>query len=241
MAPGFSGWSRHPEDVPHARPRIHTCPTSIVTRHYPFDRLSRYYTYIPYGRSPFDVRCRRLRISRTRAGMMSVDEAAQLLGISPSAVRKRIARGQLDARKVEGRWQIMLDTDLVENATELVNERGAAGRPGLTREQLEAIRDEWLQPLLLQMRSQAEQVGRLEARYRVVEQERDRLRIECESLRAQLEALPDPEPPPAPTAFATLMNMAGQLRSAEGAVVAGIALALGLWIGVGVLTWVVMG
>lgn len=173
--------------------------------------------------------------------MMSVDEAAQLLGISPSAVRKRIARGQLDARKVEGRWQIMLDTDLVENATELVNERGAAGRPGLTREQLEAIRDEWLQPLLLQMRSQAEQVGRLEARYRVVEQERDRLRIECESLRAQLEALPDPEPPPAPTAFATLMNMAGQLRSAEGAVVAGIALALGLWIGVGVLTWVVMG
>lgn len=170
---------------------------------------------------------------------MSVEQAAELLGISRSAVRKRIARRQLDARKVEGRWQIMLDTEIVQDSTSVAGEE--TRQPGISLEQLEVIRDEWLQPLMLQVRSQAEQYGRLEARYRAVEEERDRLLVECEMLRARLDAQPAPDPPPPPTAFATIMSMAGQLRSAEGAVVAGIALALGLWIGVGLLTWVVMG
>jgi hypothetical protein len=173
--------------------------------------------------------------------VMGVHEAARALGISPGAVRKRIARGQLEAMKVKGRWQVMLDTQLVENATPIMSEDEGGGQPGLTREQLELIRDEWLQPLLLQMRAQAEQIGRLEARSRMIEEERDRLRAEADELRAQLDANPTSAPASRSESLATLRNMASQLYSTDGAMVAGIALALGLWLSIGILAFAVLG
>ena len=41
---------------------------------------------------------------------MDIDETARQLGITPDGVRKRIARGSLQATKMGGRWDIVLDT-----------------------------------------------------------------------------------------------------------------------------------
>jgi len=40
---------------------------------------------------------------------VSVEEAANILGISKDAVRKRIARGTLEATKTDGGWTVVLD------------------------------------------------------------------------------------------------------------------------------------
>jgi Helix-turn-helix domain len=41
-----------------------------------------------------------------RFGWVTLDQAAQLLGTTADALRKRIERGSLPARKFEGRWYI---------------------------------------------------------------------------------------------------------------------------------------
>jgi hypothetical protein len=46
-----------------------------------------------------------------RYDKVDIDKAATVLGISPGAVRKRIERRQLHARKVAGRWDVELDGD----------------------------------------------------------------------------------------------------------------------------------
>jgi excisionase family DNA binding protein len=52
----------------------------------------------------------------------TVAEAAEVLGISPEAVRKRIARGTLEAKKLDGEtWTVYLDdvpTDRTTDQTE---------------------------------------------------------------------------------------------------------------------------
>ena len=52
----------------------------------------------------------------------TVSEAAKVLGISPEAVRKRIARGTLEAKKLDGEtWTVYLDdvpTDRTTDQTE---------------------------------------------------------------------------------------------------------------------------
>jgi len=52
----------------------------------------------------------------------TVSEAAKVLGISPEAVRKRIARGTLEAKKLDGEtWTVYLDdvpTDRTTDRTE---------------------------------------------------------------------------------------------------------------------------
>lgn len=52
----------------------------------------------------------------------TVAEAAEVLGISPEAVRKRIARGTLEAKKLDGEtWTVYLDdvpTDRTPDRTE---------------------------------------------------------------------------------------------------------------------------
>ncbi len=52
----------------------------------------------------------------TRTGY-SVSEAAEILDISKDAVRKRIARGTLQAEKIDGQWTIVLD-DGVQGKTD---------------------------------------------------------------------------------------------------------------------------
>ena len=85
--------------------------------------------------------------------VVDVVEAARMLGMSPSAVRRRIRRGELPAHKVNGKWRVVMDNETV---TEDVNGAGAEAERDLVqieaaRRQLEAIRDEWLQPFVLQI------------------------------------------------------------------------------------------
>jgi predicted DNA-binding protein (UPF0251 family) len=49
---------------------------------------------------------------------LDMDEAAARLGISQEAVRKRLERGTLKGRKVNGQWYIELtsNTDATDNA-----------------------------------------------------------------------------------------------------------------------------
>ena len=53
--------------------------------------------------------------------------AAGRMGITPEAVRKRIARGTLPATKQDGRWYVVLD------AFRVLEERLTRGSPGLPR------------------------------------------------------------------------------------------------------------
>jgi hypothetical protein len=137
--------------------------------------------------------------------VVSVADAAATLGISEGAVRKRIERGQLVGRKVAGQWQIILNaTD--ESQTTRHDATDQPTRQGLSHTtrrdtttgahdasqlpavapaamaQLEAIRDEWLQPLIDQLKDQAEEIGRLKA-------ERDTAVKDAEHLTAEIDAL----------------------------------------------------
>ncbi len=142
--------------------------------------------------------------------VVSVADAAELLGISTGAVRKRLERGQLAGRKVGGQWQVILTgvdatghvTTTAAGATghDATNETGATRRdattpavPGAARAQLEAIRDEWLRPLIERNEALAERAGRLEAERDQAARERDALRDEVERLRAAAAPAPLPE------------------------------------------------
>ena len=52
---------------------------------------------------------------------MTIDEAARLLGISREAVRKRIKRGTLKAKKDKnGRWAVEVPDDIPDTSSKLV-------------------------------------------------------------------------------------------------------------------------
>jgi excisionase family DNA binding protein len=141
--------------------------------------------------------------------ILSVADAAQLLGVSPGAIRKRIERGQLPARKVAGQWRVILDatgatghdaTDTT-SATRLDattrhdrddKRDSMPAPPASAREQLEAIRDEWLAPLVAQISEQAEMIGQLRERAGRLQAERDELRARLEALSAT-QAVPEPQ------------------------------------------------
>jgi len=110
-----------------------------------------------------------------------------------------------------------------------------------TREQLALIRDEWLAPLVDEIRHQAQDIANLEVLYRQVVDERDRLAIERDELLEQLEALTAEEEPEPPATGLERLNILGrQLRSAEGAVVAAIAIALALWLVIGLSMFIAL-
>ncbi len=140
----------------------------------------------------------------------SVSEAARLLGISEGAVRKRIERGQLRAAKFKNQWQITIGTDdLAETALRDATRRDETGHDttdttDATRQdetdrtsstvapaavaQLEAIRDQWLQPLVDRIGALEREAGRLQA-------ERDAALAEVERLKAAHDApVAAPEP-----------------------------------------------
>jgi len=150
--------------------------------------------------------------------VLSVADAAAAFGISAGAVRKRLERGQLQGRKVAGQWHIILSpADLTErpdttNATNAsgktrqlpshtttreATDRTDATRPDASavvsqaaRAQLEAIRDEFITPLVARIEELSRETGRLAEAERwesnralLAEQERDELRAEVELLR----------------------------------------------------------
>ncbi len=142
----------------------------------------------------------------------SVTEAARLLGLTEGAVRKRIERGQLRAAKVKNQWQITIGTDdLAETALRDATRRDETGHDttdttATTRQdttggtpsmvapaavaQLEAIRDQWLQPLVDRIGTLEREAGRLQAERDVALAEVERLKAaaEVERLKAAQDA-----------------------------------------------------
>ena len=84
-------------------------------------------------------------------------------------MRKRIQRGQLAGYKgADHRWYVLdgEPLDATRDATQDKTGQDATGAVAVNanaRAQLEAIRDEWLQPLVATISQQAERIGRLEA------------------------------------------------------------------------------
>ena len=137
-----------------------------------------------------------------KATGLTIGQAARALGVSENAVRQRIKRRSLPAAKVEGVWRVWLpdqegrpsgdhqpdprpnhegDHDADQEAT-----TRAVTVSEAARSQLEAVRDEWLQPLVDQLRGAERMIGRLEA-------ERDVLAAEVERLKAA-QAAPQASP-----------------------------------------------
>ncbi len=137
------------------------------------------------------------RDTTTTEMVASVSEAARLLGISEGAVRKRIERGQLRAAKFKNQWQITIGSDdLAETALRDATRRDETGRDttdttdatgqDATRQapggvapaavaQLEAIRDQWLRPLVDRIGELEREAGRLQAEREAARRERDDL------------------------------------------------------------------
>jgi hypothetical protein len=119
---------------------------------------------------------------------LRIDQYAALHGLSVGAVRKRIQCGQLDAHKGgDHRWYV-LDTvardetgqDTRQDATH--DAPSAVAVNASARAQLEAIRDEWLAPLVDRIGNLERENGRLEA-------ERDELRRRAEAAEAERDEL----------------------------------------------------
>jgi hypothetical protein len=133
---------------------------------------------------------------------LTIAETAQRLGVSENAIRQRIKRHTILAVKVDGIWRVTLpdqetnhqptmrvdyqpdqETDYQddhEGDQEGDQEATTTAVSSAARSQLEAIRDEWLQPLVNQLRDAERSIGRLE-------QERDQLRGEVDRLHAAAE------------------------------------------------------
>jgi len=116
-----------------------------------------------------------------------VRDAAQRLGLSERGVLKRIHARTLTAERDGKRWIVYLPSEpssglgsepirtANRTSSEPVEPIEADYRVApAARQQLEAIRDEWLAPLVAQITEQAEALGRLEA-------ERDQARQSAEA------------------------------------------------------------
>jgi len=121
-----------------------------------------------------------------------LDRYAAMHGEAVGTVRKRIQRGQLDAYKgADHRWYVReavaRDGTGQDTRQDRTGQDATAPPPtavavnASARAQLEAIRDEWLQPLVSTIAEQAERIGRLE-------QERDGQAVTIAELRRRAEA-----------------------------------------------------
>ena len=136
--------------------------------------------------------------------VVDVATAAAALGISAGAIRKRLERGHLAGHKHGGQWRVRLSSLDRASATrrdatghdttgatghDAPEATGSTAVSSAARSQLEAIRDEWLRPLMERNEGLARQLGR-------VEQERDQLRAEVGRLRLEQDAAGRPQDGP---------------------------------------------
>jgi len=134
---------------------------------------------------------------------LTIAEAADHLGVSENAVRQRIKRGTIPAAKVDGVWRLAVadqepdrQTDREDRpSVERSADHEATTRPVVVseaaRSQLEAIRDEWLRPLVERIGALERENGRLEAERDHATAERDRLRADRENDRQTAAQLVD--------------------------------------------------
>lgn len=104
---------------------------------------------------------------------------AALNGQQPGAADPSAAAGQATGHVAEGAG----DDTLLPSASAV---------PPATRSQLEAVRNEWLQPLIDQLLEAERTIGRLEAERDLIAQERDALRAALAASHAPQERDPAP-------------------------------------------------
>jgi len=127
--------------------------------------------------------------------LLSVEEAAGVLGISPQAVRKRIGKGQLNARRDGRAWLVMLERATIETGE---TETAATGtKPSATTgaqprnlvaaqqaEQMTALVASIQAPLLDRIEAANREAERERVARHTAEHERDELITEVELLRS---------------------------------------------------------
>jgi hypothetical protein len=135
---------------------------------------------------------------------LTIAAVARALGVSENAVRQRIKRGSVEAGKVDGVWRIWFDeadapkpadqepdhqptTSTDRQADQEATSRSLTVSPAALA-QLEAIRDQWLAPLVDRIGTLERENGRLEERLATTERERDALRAEVSQLTAGQDA-----------------------------------------------------
>ncbi len=136
-------------------------------------------------------------------GGVPLHEAAELLGVTVELLRKRAQRNTVPAYKVDGRWYVVLDgTPSGLDAAPPGPVQDRTGSPGqdesqrdppavspAARSQLEAIRDEWLRPLVDRIGELEREAGQLQERVHGVERERKAFQVERDAALAEVERL----------------------------------------------------
>jgi excisionase family DNA binding protein len=139
-------------------------------------------------------------VTDTDAATITTEEAARRAGVSPRTIRRWIQRGILPATVTPDGYLIAVGDlgSAAAGAGQRSRPRGHAATDTdmatpvivnpTARAQLEAIRDEWLAPLVAQITTQAERIGHLEA-------ERDELRRRVEVAEMELSTIASTDPP----------------------------------------------
>jgi hypothetical protein len=138
----------------------------------------------------------------------SVKDAARRMGLSDNAVRLRIKRGTLPAEKIGDNWFVVVGGDqqpttdqrtVIGQATtthqsrptttdRLVNDQSLVVAERI-RVELETVRDEWLQPLIDQIRELEREAGRLAAEREHAQRQAEIAALEREVVEAERDAL----------------------------------------------------
>jgi hypothetical protein len=168
--------------------------------------------------------------------------AAAMLGISESAVLKRLRAGTLDGCKFAGRWQVTLpasdsagtertpgtgfrERNRNPDGTRNIGPEGPGSVPAVSaaaRGQLAVLVDELLAPIVArhgaEMREAGETIGRFQTEGDQAARERDAALAEVERLRAAREPLSaSPEAPESPPPAKSGGGLRGWLRRLLGA------------------------
>lgn len=136
-------------------------------------------------------------------GGVPLHEAAELLGVTVELLRKRAQRKTIPAYKADGRWYVVLDGIRDVQDTTLPGPvldrtiRPVQDDPShaplvvssAARSQLEAIRDEWLRPLVDRIGELEREAGQLQERVCGVEREREAFQAERDAALAEVERL----------------------------------------------------
>lgn len=141
---------------------------------------------------------------------VTIAAAAHRLGVSENAIRQRIKRESIEARKIDGVWQVWLPAQADHQATlsrplgdQLLGHEGdheSSGRDKLTDHeatgavatipaliaQFESIRDQWLRPFVEDLNVKSERIGQLQERLATTEQRLAAAEQERDDLRRQL-------------------------------------------------------
>ena len=111
------------------------------------------------------------------ADWLTVKDAAEVLGISQDAVRKRIARGRIEARQQDKTWLVLVDQDTTEQDTA----EPAQARSQPRQRQADAARDREIEAML------RARVAELEEQNRQLWEERAQVNTEKERLGQTLQ------------------------------------------------------